>query len=77
MLMPPILNTADTGNDRDILFSQTMDLIPVSPVIWFLEPGSSTVWFYISGYVVGTSATSAAAAEEAGVPLVEESVKSP
>ena len=76
VLMPPTVNTVDTGNDRDVVFSQSMDLIPVSSFIRFLEPQSSNVFFYIHGYVV-TSASAAAAAEDAGVIFLEEGSSSP
>ena len=76
VLLPPTVNTADTGDDRDILFSQSMDLIPVSSFIRFLEPGSTNVFFYVSGYVVASPVASAAAARDAGVP-VRSSSKSP
>ena len=69
VLLPPTVNTADTGNDRDVLFSQAMDLIPVSSFIRFLEPGSTNVFFYISGYVIASPDAGAAAARDAGVPI--------
>ena len=77
VLMPPTINTTDTGNDRDVVFSQSMDLIPVGSSILFIEPGSVDVYFYISGYVVGLSAANVAEAEDAGASLVAESIDSP
>jgi len=56
VLLPPTVNSPDTGTARDVLFSQSMDLIPVDSVITFLEPDSSNVYCYISGYVVTTTA---------------------
>jgi hypothetical protein len=70
VLLPSSVNTTDTGNDRDILFSQSMDLIPVTSTILFLEPDSSTVFFYISGYVAGSSAANSATAREAALPVI-------
>lgn len=65
VLLPAVLNTLDTGGDRDIAFSQSMDLIPVGPEIQFLEPDSTEVYFYIHGHVVGSSAANAANAAAA------------
>ena len=70
VLLPSSVNTTDTGNDRDILFSQSMDLIPVTSTILFLEPDSSAVFFYISGYVAGSSAANSATAREAALPVI-------
>lgn len=65
VVLPAVLNTLDTGGDRDIAFSQSMDLIPVGPEIQFLEPDSTDVYFYIHGHVVESSASDAANATNA------------
>ena len=75
--LPPTINTTDTGNDRDVVFSQSMDLIAVSANIYFREPESLEVYFYISGYVLGSSAANVAEAADAGASLVAESIDSP
>jgi hypothetical protein len=72
VLLPAVLNTLDTGGDRDIAFSQSMDLIPVGPEIQFLEPDSTDVYFYIHGHVVGSSAANAANAAAARGATVTE-----
>ena len=61
VVLPAIVSSLDTGVDRDITFSQSMDLIPVGPDIQFLEPESTSVFFYLHGHVVGSSSASAAA----------------
>lgn len=67
--LPAVVNSLDTGVDRDIAFSQSMDLVPVGPKIQFLEPQSTEVFFYIHGYVVASSSASAAVAKDAAVPI--------
>jgi hypothetical protein len=43
--LPAAVFSLDTGVDRDITFSQSMDLVPVGPNIVFLEPQSTDVFF--------------------------------
>jgi hypothetical protein len=71
VLLPPTINSTDTGIDRDIVFSQSLDLIPVSAIIAFSEPDSSSVFFYLSGYVLGSDTANAAAAKDIGSPMTE------
>jgi hypothetical protein len=63
--LPAVVSSLDTGVDRDITFSQSMDLIPVGPDIQFREPQSTSVFFYLHGHVVGSSSASAAATRAA------------
>jgi hypothetical protein len=58
--LPAVVSSLDTGLDRDITFSQSMDLIPVGPEIQFLEPESTSVFFYLHGHVVESASASAA-----------------
>jgi len=77
VLLPPTINTADTGNDRDVVFSQSMDLIPVSNLVTFHEPDSTLVYFYISGYVVESSVASVEATATREDEFRPEGTKSP
>jgi hypothetical protein len=63
--LPAVVSSLDTGLDRDITFSQSMDLIPVGPDIQFLEPESTSVFFYLHGHVVESASASAASAASA------------
>jgi len=71
VLLPPTVNSLDTDAARDIVFAQSMDLIPTNPVILFSEPVSTSVFFYLSGFVVSSASASAAnatsAAKDVGV----------
>ena len=60
--LPAVLSSLDTGLDRDVTFSQSMDLVPVGPDLEFLEPQSTNVFFYIHGHVVEPASASAAVA---------------
>ena len=76
VLLPHVVNTADTGNERDVLFSQSMDLIPVAPEVGCHEPGTTDLYCYIHGYVVTTSTTATAVATQEGIPFAVK-VESP
>ena len=67
--LPAVVSSLDTGLDRDITFSQSMDLVPVGPDIQFLEPQSTNVFFYLHGHVVASASASAAS-----VPAAARSV---
>jgi hypothetical protein len=71
VVLPPTINSTGTGFDRDLVFGQSMDLIPDNPFIRFEEPQSSQVFFYLSGYVVSPSGTDAAAARALAIPDTE------
>ena len=71
LYLPTTVNSTDTGNDRDILFSQSMDLIPVNSNISFVEVDSTEVFFKVAGYVAGSSAADAAAATGTEVSFTE------
>jgi hypothetical protein len=63
--LPAVVSSLDTGFDRDVTFSQSMDLVPVGPDIQFLEPQSTNVFFYLNGHVVKSGSASAASAPAA------------
>ncbi len=71
VLIPTTAATTDAADDRDVTFSQSMDIIPLNPVIPFSEPESTRVFFFLRGYVIGPSAADVAAARAIGGAFTE------
>ena len=65
--LPHTVNSLDTGVDRDIQFSQSMDVIPVGTSIEFVEPQSTEVFFKIAGHVVESSTAASAVISGAAI----------
>jgi hypothetical protein len=65
VILPPTVNSLDADLNRDVMFTQSMDLIPLDTTIVFTEPQSARVFFNVAGYVLGSGAASASATRNA------------